>query len=148
MSLLRRRMMINSVVSALSNPKLLYSAENMKLTNASGEIAEQGVGITEYYPVLVNQTIKYFNPVTSHTVNDYLGNIIIYNSNKQNVDWWNCRADGNEGTFTQGKAEGAYFRLSVVMDTEADVYCYNQTTGQVYYAGINTPYYGKQNIND
>ena len=147
MSLLRRRMMLNSAISALSNPKLLFSAENMKLAR-DGEFAEQGVGITEYYPVQVNQTIKYFNPLTSHTLNNYLGNIVIYNSNKQYADWWNCRADGLEGSFTQDKTEGVYFRLNVVMDTEADVYCYNQTTGQVYYAGINTQYYGKQNIND
>ncbi len=77
-----------------------------------------------------------------------LGSVLIYDSRKQYVDWWNCRADGNVGSFTQSRAGGVYFRLNVVMDTEADVYCYNQTTGQVYYAGINTPYYGKQNIND
>jgi len=136
-----------SAVSALSNPKLLFSAENMKLTR-DGEIAEQGVGITEYYPVRVNQKVVYFNPLTVHSQNVFLGNVIIYNSNKQFVDWWNCRADGIEASFTQGRPGGVYFRLNVVMDTEADVYCYNQTTGQVYYAGINTPYYGKQNIND
>ncbi len=30
----------------------------------------------------------------------------------------------------------------------ADMYAYNSTTGQVYFAGVNTPYYGKTNIND
>lgn len=34
------------------------------------------------------------------------------------------------------------------MEGIADSYCYNSSTGTVYYAGQNTPYYGKANIND
>lgn len=33
------------------------------------------------------------------------------------------------------------------MEKMSGAYAYNSTTGQVYYAGVNTPYYGKTNIN-
>jgi hypothetical protein len=130
----------------LSNPKMVYLPNTSLNTSASDpyEYYFEGVGATDYLPVRSGQVIKYYNPSTGRNI----GHILIFNANKQRVDYWNCRT-GDIRSFTATNFSGdGYFRTCVVMDGEADSYCYNNTSGQVYYAGINTPYYGKTNIND
>lgn len=54
---------------------------------------------------------------------------------------------GEERTVALG-ANTQFVRLNLSMEQMSGAYAYNSTTGQVYYAGVNTPYYGKTNIND
>lgn len=81
-----------------------------------------------------------------------MGYLCAYDANKRYLEWWNNWANGMERTLNlanYGTARNAkYIRFGVYIDGLADSYCYNVTTGVVYYAGINTPYYGKTNIND
>lgn len=64
-------------------------------------------------------------------------------------EWWNSNnnPNGSEAQF-QINSNRQYFRISFDPDTLADMYGYNSQTGEIYHAGINTPYYGKTNIND
>ena len=45
-------------------------------------------------------------------------------------------------------ANKRFIRLNLSMEQMSGAYAYNSTTGQVYYAGKDSPYYGKTNIND
>lgn len=110
------------------------------------EFAFDGLGSTEYYEINSGETFVYYNPSANTT--GATPHTLIFNAYKQQTDYWNCYF-GSARTITASNFSGkGFFRNVIVMGGEADSYCYNQTTGQIYYAGINTPYYGKQNIND
>lgn len=154
--LLRRQAMIGVQKNAelpVWNPSVELTLDKI-LTQNQPTIGEDHAGgaITDYLPCSVNNVIVYKNavaPASIATSTGVLGRIIVYNSQKSSVDWWNCRANGSEGSFTAERFQGnGYVRLNIVMDGMADSYAYNRTTGVVYYAGRNTPYYGKTNIND
>jgi hypothetical protein len=131
-----------------SNPQLLISVYDAVISGTDGNIIEKpGCAVTEYYVVGAGQSIRYLNPSTPNAVNGYLGKVIIYDSNKSRIDYWNCRANGVEGSFTV-RASGRYFCLNVDLSNEKGSYCYNGATGQIYYAGKDTPYYGKTNISE
>ena len=154
--LLRRQAMIGVQKNAelpVLNPSVELTLDKILTRNdpTNGE-NRAGAAITDYLLCRVNDVIVYKNavaPATMTTATGVLGNIIVYNSQKSSADWWNCRANGNEGSFTAARFTGnGYVRINIVMDGMADSYAYNRTTGVVYYAGRNTPYYGKTNIND
>ena len=77
-----------------------------------------------------------------------LGNLLQYQEeNGSYTDWWVQRLNGQTTTLALDNTR-RYIRFGFDPETMADMYAFNPTTGQVYYAGINTPYYGKTNIND
>ena len=45
-------------------------------------------------------------------------------------------------------ANKRFIRLNLSMEKMSGAYAYNSATGKVYYAGKDSPYYGKTNIND
>ena len=136
---------------APSNPKLVYTPNVLqKRGNEQANdylSAKTGVGVTDYLPCSGSNVIKYFNPNTQYAEYGNLGHVLLFKTiGEAYYDWWNCGVSSVK-SFTV-KAGSQYFRLNIVMDGEEDSYCYNETTGVVYYAGRNTPYYGKTNIND
>lgn len=152
--LLRRRALMAAAKAApLSDPELIYTPDKI-LTNTQPTTGIDfiGAGISDYLPLRSGDVIKYKNPITSEsmqTSSGMLGAIIVYDAIRNSCDWWNCRVNGTEGSFTATRFVGnGYCRINIIMDGIADSYAYNATTGVVYYAGINTPYYGKTNIND
>lgn len=153
--LLRRRelILLSGGKPPLTNPECVFTP-NKALILDTDETDWSGVGLTAYLPVAKNNTFKYYNPVPSPDVQTtdtgLIGFIRVTNGAYTQTDWWNCRCDGSERSITCDTGEGTsgYVRLNIIMDGLADSYAYNATTGMVYYAGINTPYYGKTNIND
>lgn len=147
----RRGMMGSAAALPDTNPELVYTP-NKYLTKDSSVDGEDmtGAGITDYLPVARNDVFVYYNPASAlANQNGILGQIVVYNNNKASADWWNCRANGTAGSFTCLRFTGnGYVRLNVPMEGIKDCYAYNSTTGVIYYAGINTLYYGKTNIND
>lgn len=135
----------------LSNPELRYTP-NEYIINSDGSIsAYNGAGVTDYYPATGGDVVVYLNPVSSLPIvsNGQLGKICVYDSSKTKIDYWNCRVNGNQGSFTvKSSAGNGYIRINIDMDNIAGSYAYNATTGVIYYAGKDTPYYGKTNIND
>lgn len=153
--MLRRRAMMLNAKNSVTNPECVFTPNKALIRNASGETDWSGVGITAYLPVVRNDTFKYSNPVPSPNVQTsgvgIIGFLQVTNDAYTQTDWWNCRCDGSERSIacnTGGTSMSGYVRLNIIMDGLADSYAYNATTGKVYYAGKNTPYYGKTNIND
>lgn len=150
--MLRRRAMMLNAKNSVTNPECVFTP-NKVFVRGSGETDWSGVGITAYLPVARSNTFKYCNPVPSPDVQTsgtgVIGAVQVTNDAYTQTDWWNCRCDGTERSFVCNTGTSAgYVRLNIIMDGLADSYAYNATTGVVYYAGINTPYYGKTNIND
>lgn len=111
--------------------------------------AKEHAGVTDYIYTGASGTIIYFNPISSlKNSAGIFGNVLQFASaSGAYTDFWNCRMNGTEGSFATG-GNRQYCRINVDLRNLAGSYCYNQTTGQVYYAGKDTPYYGKTNIND
>ncbi len=149
--MLRRRAMMQVSSGSLpdTSPELVYTP-NKCISRIDGIQDYAGSGVTDFLPVVRGDVFVYHNPASSvANSNGLLGNVIVYNGNKSSVDWWNCRCNGTNGSFTCDRFNGkGYARLNIPMDGIKDCYAYNNTTGVIYYAGINTPYYGKTNIND
>lgn len=154
----RRRALMGKAIKPITNPECVY-IPHMVIGGQDGSVVEwYPTGITEYLEVSPTDTIHYKNanvpssdkyPVGQQ---NNIGYLIAYNNNKNKRDWWNCWGNGTDRTLNLANYVTArtaeYIRLNIYIDGLADSYCYNETTGQVYYAGINTPYYGKTNIND
>ena len=107
----------------------------------------EGYAATGFIDCGVTGSIQAFWPLSSKPGASQIGNLLQYKEvNGVYTDWWNQKL-GQTATYALNESK-RYIRFSFDPDTMADMYAYNSTTGQVYYAGVNTPYYGKTNIND
>lgn len=113
--------------------------------------SQNGVAATDFIYAGATGNFVYFNPLdTTIAPSGTVGNLLQYDSDNVNssfTNWWSCRMNGDERSISLG-ANTQFIRLNLSMEKMSDAYAYNSATGQVYYAGINTPYYGKTNIND
>ena len=133
------------------NPAVDIDEGYYQQDSSNPRVVMQNAGITGSGCYGANgDTIVYFNPnSTLKSSSGYLGRILRYKTaDRSNYQGYsNCKADGTQGTFTTSVNQ-KYFYINVDIRNLAGSYCYNQTTGKVYYAGKDTPYYGKTNIND
>lgn len=152
----RRRalMAVKSKDLPILNPAIGYT-ENTRLdkadTNPPYLVSQNGVAATDFIDAGTTGNFVYFNP-TDATIapNGTIGQLLQYSSNNANspyTDWWNCRMNGDERSvaLTSNKK---FIRLNLSMEKMSGAYAYNSATGKVYYAGKDSPYYGKTNIND
>lgn len=135
------------------NPAIGYT-ENTKVDRLISPpylTSQNGVASTDFIYAGTTGNFIYFNPSdTTIAPSGTIGNLLQYDSNNANspyTNWWNCRMSGDEKSVALG-SNTKFIRLNLSMEKMSDAYAYNSATGQVYYAGINTPYYGKANIND
>jgi hypothetical protein len=153
MTLMQRRRAL------MSNEKTERPVMNPAFDYTLGYIIDKGVGrpylkeaegyaATDFIDCGVTGSIQAFWPLSSKSeASQTLGTLLQYREvNGGYTDWWGQRLNGQTKTYDLS-ANTRYIRFGFDPDTMADMYAYNSTTGQVYYAGINTPYYGKTNIN-
>lgn len=108
----------------------------------------EGYAATGFIDCGVTGSIQAFWPLSSKPGASQIGNLLQYKEvNGVYTDWWNQRLSGQTAAYALSN-DKRYIRFGFDPDTMADMYAYNSTTGQVYFAGVNTPYYGKTNIND
>lgn len=151
--LIRRRMMLgaNNQNLPVMNPSFEYiDGYIIQRTIGKPYLQEKaGFAATDFIYVGNTGSVVIFKPLSAKiAANTVVGSLNIYRAVNDNfTDWWNNYLNGRETTYALS-ANKRYIRFGFDPDTMADMYAYNSTTGQVYYAGINTPYYGKTNIND
>lgn len=129
--------------------------ENTKLerdgTNPPYLVSQSGVAATDFIDAGTTGYFVYFNPLdTMIAPSGTIGSLLQYNSDNAEspfTNWWNCRMGGDERSISLD-ANKRFIRLNLSMEQMSGAYAYNSTTGQVYYAGKDSPYYGKTNIND
>lgn len=129
--------------------------ENTKLdrigTNPPYLVSQSGIAVTDFIYVGTTGNFVYFNPPdTTIAPSGTIGSLLQYNSDNADspfTNWWNCRMSGDERSIALD-ANKRFIRLNLSMEKMSGAYAYNSTTGQVYYAGKDSPYYGKTNIND
>lgn len=156
MTLMQRRralMAAKSQTLPILNPSIGYT-ENTVISRIGGPPylkSQNGVAATDFIYAGTMGNFVYFNPPDT-TIAPYgtIGGLLQYNSDNVSsgyTDWWNCRMSGDERSVALD-ANKQFIRLNLSMEQMSGAYAYNSTTGQVYYAGKDSPYYGKTNIND
>lgn len=112
-----------------------------------------GFAATDFIFVGSSGSITWFQPQTKKDTGSstkQLGHLLLFQnptSSSNYTDYWNNNLSGLSKTASLANNR-QYIRLGFDPDTMADMYAYNSSTGQVYFAGKNTIYYGKKNIND
>ena len=152
----RRRALMAAKSQALPilNPAIGFT-ENTKLerdgTNPPYLVSQNGVAATDFIDAGTTGNFVYFNPIDATIApSGTIGSLLQYNSDNAEspfTNWWNCRMSGDERSISLD-ANKQFIRLNLSMEQMSGAYAYNSTTGQVYYAGKDSPYYGKTNIND
>ena len=152
----RRRALMAAKSQALPilNPAIGFT-ENTKLerdgTNPPYLVSQNGVAATDFIDAGTTGNFVYFNPIDATIApSGTIGSLLQYNSDNAEspfTNWWNCRMSGDERSIALD-ANKQFIRLNLSMEQMSGAYAYNSATGQVYYAGKNSPYYGKTNIND
>ena len=152
----RRRALMAAKSQALPilNPAIGFT-ENTKLerdgTNPPYLVSQNGVAATDFIDAGTTGNFVYFNPIDATIApSGTIGSLLQYNSDNADspfTNWWNCRMSGDERSISLD-ANKQFIRLNLSMEQMSGAYAYNSTTGQVYYAGKDSPYYGKTNIND
>ena len=136
--------MFNPTVGITENTKLDRLVTNPYL------VSQSGVAATDFIDAGTTGNFVYFNPPdTTIAPSGNCGNLLQFDDaddSRQFADWWNCAMGGVEKSVGLD-ANKRFIRLNLSMEKMSGAYAYNSTTGQVYYAGVNTPYYGKTNIN-
>jgi len=136
------------------NPAIGY-AENTKLdrvnTNPPYLVSQNGVAATDYIYAGTTGNFVYFNPIDATIApSGTIGSVLQYNNDDVDspfTNWWNCRMSGDERSVALD-ANKQFIRLNLSMEKMSGAYAYNSATGEVYYAGKDSPYYGKTNVND
>lgn len=82
--------------------------------------------------------------------NDNIVNYVSVCAAKSSFGRWCQDAEGTMTEYTQQWTVAQYSKIQFSVDTRylADAYMYDKTTGQVWFAGENTPYYGMTNISE
>lgn len=136
--------MFNPTVGITENTKLDRLVTNSYL------VSQSGVAATDFIDAGTTGNFVYFNPPdTTIAPSGSCGSLLQFDDaddSRQFADWWNCAMGGVEKSVGLD-ANKRFIRLNLSMEKMSGAYAYNSTTGQVYYAGVNTPYYGKTNIN-
>lgn len=138
----------------LFNPAISF-AENTSLNRAGIDppylVPANGVAATDFINAGTSGNFVYFNPTDAAIApNGLCGNLLQFPSNEETAvfsGWWNCRMSGDERSIALA-SDKRYIRLTLSMEKMSGAYAYNSSTGQVYYAGKDSPYYGKTSIND
>ena len=155
--LMRRRRALLAAKSQtlpILNPAIGFT-ENTKLdikgTNPPYLVSQSGVAATDFIDAGTTGNFVYFNPSdTTIAPSGNCGNLMQYDDaddSRHFTEWWNCGMGGVEKSVGLG-ANKRFIRLNLSMEKMSGAYAYNSATGEVYYAGKDSPYYGKTNIND
>ena len=82
--------------------------------------------------------------------NDNIVNYVSVCAAKSSFGRWCQDAEGTMTEYTQQWTVAQYSKIQFSVDTRYldDAYMYDKTTGQVWFAGVNTPYYGMTNISE
>lgn len=138
--------MFNPTVGITENTKLERDG-----TNPPYLVSQNGVAATDFIDAGTTGNFVYFNPTdTTIAPSGICGNLLQYDEaddSRQFTNWWSCRMGGEEKSIALD-ANKQFVRLNLSMEQMSGAYAYNSVTGQVYYAGKDSPYYGKTNVND
>lgn len=136
----RRRVMLSGKKVIDTSPIIIaYDSRYM----ANGDIGvREGTCVTGIY--------SYQSSAEQRTIVYYVGNsngkiMIAYKDNKK-IDYWGLPSDLSERKIINVGSNGLAFMLD--MDAIDLSHAYIKETGQIFFAGKNSPYYGYTNIND
>lgn len=150
-SLLRRRAMMHKTEEIIDTSPIVtrYGGINSAGAFVSGS---NGYDVTEFYAkpsgkkITISTIIKYIDGTSQ------INKVAFYDENKVRLDWNTFITSTSEARVTKSPgtsttAGSVYFRTILGRDHAEDSYAYVTNTGDIIFAGKNTPYYGKKNIN-
>ena len=129
-----------------TSPKIAEYGKACALS-ATGERESETNCITEWYDFDPMQTgymmLHYYIKDMSISRNTNYQ----YIDNQGHHDWYYSRSDYTRN-IGWANSQLSQIRFTIVTADIDDVYAYVENTGQIFFAGRNTPYYGYTNIND
>lgn len=129
-------------------------------TNYYEELKQYG-GVTKQYTLPNPTTVLYpagIIPTTGDVIVNSDASLVVYdadgtpvnyvNENTGNYNRWAQDASGEMTEYSQSWTISQYSKIAFSVDMRYldDAYMYDKSTGKVFFAGINTPYYGMSNI--
>ena len=123
-------------------------------------------GVTKIYDMNAATTVLYpagIIPTTGNTMTAAPASLYILDANDNIINFvgmakvsspqfyrWAQDANETMTEFSQSWNVSEYSKIQFSVDTRYidDAYMYDKTTGQVWFAGVNTPYYGMSNISE
>ena len=138
MMAIRRRVLMGGKKVIDTSP--IIEKYGYKLGNANTEIEDDNSCIVQVYAYPKTDQILTM-------VSGYLGDRIqVYRDGKY-IDWWGWNmGDGYKRQCINKLSDGV--RTCIPISNIANAYAYLKETGQILFAGKNSPYYGYTNIND
>ena len=166
----RRRELMTLGGGLPNDTTAIVETQNRVLLHGAGDTYITGVqengGITVTYAMDSAQTILYpcgLIPTTDNVIAVGKACMFIYDAQKNPIGYVNLRGAGAAGdrwaqnptgTMTEyqnrwtASTPFSYIQVSVDMRYLDKAYMYDGNTGQVWFAGKNTPYYGMRNISE
>lgn len=159
-----------TVTAEITDTTAELRKENYVLAHISAapqyiEYSETNGGITIMYDMDTPTTILYpagIVPTGTPTIfTDAPAALVVYDANGDPVNYvsmcgsnsltrWAQNVNGTMTEYSQSWNISEYSKIAFSVDTRYldDAYMYDKTSGQVWFAGINTPYYGMSNISE
>lgn len=139
----RREMMIQETEEIDTQPVITDTYAGINTSGAVVSYGTKGYAVTDYYEIKSSGAIN-FSPAFTYVSGTNTGNKVgIYNTDKTPKTY---KSYTNRSTRFTGVEGGTLARFLLTMGEEDNSYAYEETTGRVLYAGINTPYYGKRYV--
>lgn len=149
---IRRRMLMGGKKVIDTSPKIAEYGKACAYGNI-GERTESKLCVTEWYSFdaeTKGQVYLYNAPYATAPVR--FCNYQFYGTKSDGTivrDWhYNISADNPRRIIGWNGTTLAEIRFSIPIGEIDDAYAYVQETGQIFFAGKNSPYYGYTNIND
>lgn len=130
-------------VSSFDTSPVIVTTGKYRKPNGNDVVTAEGWGITQKYKVRWQKSDIYKLKVSNAT-SPAVG-ISAYTGTESNYSTaWSV--NGTKSIAVNYTFENCWLESSIKIADIADTYLYNETSGDVVFAGANTPYYGKQNI--
>lgn len=145
MMVFRRRALIGGQGQILDTTPII-TERNKQLTKSGGTEAASGLSVTAKYKVPWEKGMAYcFRSGDTAAIKP----ICAWTGTETNFNTsWSRSLNGGSNINVNYSFENCWLALTVATDYIDYCYLYEMETGFVVYAGKNTPYYGKHNIND
>lgn len=137
------------VVTELNTTPVIATSGYKKTDKSRNEnIAASDWGITKKYavPWVTGYVYKYLAANTNSGITTYAGVAAFVGEGYSTT--WSIQGGTVKDINVNYGFDNVTLECSLILADIANSYLYNQTTGEVIFAGANTPYYNKRNIND
>ena len=138
-----------TVTHAVPDTSPIITDSDKYLSNNGVPSSGTGCSCTDYYTML-GTSVTLFIPFTEDTAPRSSVNVVSYMDTTKTHYWNGYSGNDNPKVLSISAAENDSNKLRFTLFTSglASCYCYDTSSGDIYFAGANSPYYGMSNISE